>query len=448
MADESAPPDELPESAPPDEDAESAPPDEDAESAASDELFESAAPASGSASGKTMAKLFTTRRASVSLDDSAVGQSPSRHSDASASNVEETASTTPLSARRRREASVSFDDSLGAASSDAGDDQSPSRRSSQSDQSPSRRSSQSDKSDAEASPSRSISRRESIASEYPSPDERTLAMEAKLTAERVNNSRLRAEAESRDVALARREAFRMIWNRENASFVPSAINNELEPRQSHDKGTAGEGASRCEASPDVSGAASDKLRARLERLEQKFASLDAQGRTAARVEREVLGTRSQRVDGEGGAHHSSSGGLPRVPSNSGFADPVELTLLKAQIRERDAHIQTLTRWNATLKAHAEAHVRLENQNAQRKMADAAASARRATDYIESIRKVFAMEAEHDARASKQCVLLSMLLDKEQNSALRLAVTKTDADIVQPIVWPAQPPSLAVFDMYS
>ena len=212
--------------------------------------------------------------------------------------------------------------------------------------------------------------------------------------------------------------------------------------------TAGEGASRCEASPDVSGAASDKLRARLERLEQKFASLDAQGRTAARVEREVLGTRSQRVDGEGGAHHSSSGGLPRVPSNSGFADPVELTLLKAQIRERDAHIQTLTRWNATLKAHAEAHVRLENQNAQRKMADAAASARRATDYIESIRKVFAMEAEHDARASKQCVLLSMLLDKEQNSALRLAVTKTDADIVQPIVWPAQPPSLAVFDMYS
>ena len=100
MADESAPPDELPESAPP---------DEDAESAASDELFESAAPASGSASGKTMAKLFTTRRASVSLDDSAVGQSPSRHSDASASNVEGTASTTPLSARRRREASVSFD---------------------------------------------------------------------------------------------------------------------------------------------------------------------------------------------------------------------------------------------------------------------------------------------------------------------------------------------------
>ena len=168
-------------------------------------------------------------------------------------------------------------------------------------------------------------------------------------------------------------------------------------------------------------------------------NLGARGdRTAARAEEEVRGS----------AYHHSSSGWPRVASNSGFADPVELTLLRAQRRERDAHIQALTRWNATLKAHAEAHVRSENQSAKRTMHDAAASARRAADYVESIRNVFAMEAEHDARASKQCVLLSMLFDKDQHAALRLALPNTDGEIVQPIVWPTQPPSLAVFDMYS
>ena len=136
-----------------------------------------------------MAKLFATRRAtevSVSFDDTAEAadsdaaddRSPSRHSDASASHLEDNAAT-PLSA-------------LGQSDDDAA---------------------------AATSPSRRVSRRESIASEYPAPDE---ALEAKVTAERVNVSRLRAEAESRDAALARREAFRMIWNRENAPFAPPA----------------------------------------------------------------------------------------------------------------------------------------------------------------------------------------------------------------------------------
>ena len=344
-----------------------------------------------------MAKLFATRRAtevSVSFDDTAEAadsdaaddRSPSRHSDASASHLEGNAAT-PLSA-------------LGQSDDDAA---------------------------AETSPGRRVSRRESIASEYSAPDE---ALEAKVTAERVNVSRLRAEAESRDAALARREAFRMIWNRENAPFAPPAA-DEPEPRPS-----------RREASPDVSDAPA-KLRARLERLERKLAGLDAPDRTAARAEEEVPGSRSQRA-----AQHHSSSGWPRVASNSGFADPVELTLLRAQLRERDAHIQALTRWNATLKAHAEAHVRSENQSAKRTMHDAAASARRAADYVESIRNVFAMEAEHDARASKQCVLLSMLFDKDQHAALRLALPNTDGEIVQPIVWPTQPPSLAVFDVLS
>ena len=141
---------------------------------------------------------------------------------------------------------------------------------------------------------------------------RTLAMEAKLTAERVNNSPLARRSRVSRRALARREAFRMIWNRENASFVPSAINNELEPRQSHDKGTAGEGASRCGRHPTS---------AVLRQTSYELASsaLDRSSRVSTRrvarprALRERFSAPAATRRRRGRPHHSSSGRIATSP---------------------------------------------------------------------------------------------------------------------------------------